>query len=110
MVGSLVRAFGLHITGLIVCLTQQVVLAAPDFSQMDIDKYILLSSKLLPYGNSRIKKCRHSGPIQIFRSRLVTSILYQQCYLLSIISRKVLLFGNVGGIINTGGGAIYELG
>ena len=68
-------AFGLYITCLVVCLTQQVVLAASDFSQVTIDSGVLLSGGLFPFGNSLIKKYRHSGLIQILCSRSVTNTL-----------------------------------
>ena len=68
-------AFGLYITGLIVCLTQQVVLAASDFPQVAIDNGVLLSERLFPFGNSSIKKYRRSGPIQILCSHSVTNTL-----------------------------------
>ena len=68
-------AFGLYITGLVVCLTQQVVLAASDFSQFAIDNGVLLSDKLFPIGNGPIKKYRRSGPIQILCSHSVTDTL-----------------------------------
>ena len=67
-------AFGFYITGLVVCLTQQVVLAASDFFQSAIDNIVLLSNRLFPFGNTLIKKksiCR----IQILRSHLVTNTL-----------------------------------
>lgn len=68
-------AFGLYIAGFVVCLTQQVVLAASDFSQVAIDNGVLLSDRLFPFGNSPIKKYRRSGPIQILCSRSVTNTL-----------------------------------
>ena len=69
------RAFGLYITGLVVCLTQQVVLAASDFSQVDIDNGVLLSDRLFPFGNTQFKKYRRKGPIKILCSQSVTSTL-----------------------------------
>ncbi len=56
------RAFGFNIAGFVVCLTQQVVLAASDFSQVAIDNVVLLFDKMFLIGNSLIKKYRHRGP------------------------------------------------
>lgn len=49
-------AFGLYITGLVVCLTKQMVLAASDLFQVAIDNSVLLSNRLFPFGNTVIKK------------------------------------------------------
>ena len=45
-------AFGFHIAGLVVRLTQQVVFTVSDFSQVTIDISVLLSERLFPNGNS----------------------------------------------------------
>ena len=68
-------AFGFHIAGLVVRLTQQVVFTASDFSQVTIDISVLLSEILFLNGNSKIKKYRRRGPIQILCSRSVINTL-----------------------------------